>query len=340
MKEADPDEAEEEVAEGDAADGQTALDRSLHMVVRRAEHQEREVLTKLRKHESEVSKVCSAAQELRVKGAQSAVDLRSLVEAADGVERLLDAAEDAELLQREAVSSQVDWPAEELTRVHVRDAFAELKYARVIVLALDAWETALAKGKEQLTAEAAGGAIYSSLGALLRSFRELREAEAQAQASGSAAVQHADLGLAGKDFPLTALRPLSEALLDKALELKGEALQSFRTQLLNDEGQMEMLKDLRVQLPDLQSGEEEAPILLSPITEQLVQQVSLMVLTETPQSELVRLNKLCRSAPNPVGFIAADCLGLASFVFVDYGDAFMCHDKAPDGEDQVCCKNG
>ena len=53
-----------------------------------------------------------------------------------------------------------------------------------------------------------------------------------------------------------------------------------------------------------------------------------------------RLNKLCRSAPNPVGFIAADCLGLASFVFVDYGDAFMCHDKAPDGEDQVCCKNG
>lgn len=68
-----------------------------------------------------------------------------------------------------------------------------------------------------------------------------------------------------------------------------------------------------------------------PITEQLVQQVSLMVLTETPQSELVRLNKLCRSAPNPVGFIAADCLGLASFVFVDYGDAFMCHDK--DGEE-------
>ncbi|CAK9088689.1 unnamed protein product [Durusdinium trenchii] len=248
MKEADPDEAEEEVAEGDAADGQTALDTTV--LADPLSDEEREVLTKLRKHESEVSKVCSAAQELRVKGAQSAVDLRSLVEAADGVERLLDAAEDAELLQREAVSSQVDWPAE------------ELKYARVIVLALDAWETALAKGKEQLTAEAAGGAIYSSLGALLRSFRELREAEAQAQASGSAAVQHADLGLAGKE---TALRPLSEALLDKALELKGEALQSFRTQLLNDEGQMEMLKDLRVQLPDLQSGEEEAPILLSQV---------------------------------------------------------------------------
>lgn len=36
--------------------------------------------------------------------------------------------------------------------------------------------------------ESAPGAIYSSLGALLRSFRELREAEAQAQAGGDVGV--------------------------------------------------------------------------------------------------------------------------------------------------------
>ena len=43
------------------------------------------------------------------KGAQSAVDLRSLVEAADGVERLLDAAEDAELLQRAWAGDRRRW---------------------------------------------------------------------------------------------------------------------------------------------------------------------------------------------------------------------------------------
>ena len=66
-----------------------------------------------------------------------------------------------------------------------------------------------------------------------------------------------------------------------------------------------------------------------PITEELIRNFSLIVLTESSQSEMIRLNKLCRSGS--VGFIAANCFGLAASVFVDFGDAFTCRDK--DGEE-------
>ncbi|CAJ1384081.1 unnamed protein product [Effrenium voratum] len=70
---------------------------------------------------------------------------------------------------------------------------------------------------------------------------------------------------------------------------------------------------------------------MGPITEELIQGLSLVVLTETSQAELLRCNALCRARNPAVGFIAADCFGLAASVFVDFGDSFMCHDK--DGEE-------
>eukprot|EP00440_Ansanella_granifera_P029073 gb/GFBE01031580.1/.p1 GENE.gb/GFBE01031580.1/~~gb/GFBE01031580.1/.p1 ORF type:complete len:1057 (+),score=305.11 gb/GFBE01031580.1/:1-3171(+) len=68
-----------------------------------------------------------------------------------------------------------------------------------------------------------------------------------------------------------------------------------------------------------------------PITEELLAGLSVAVFTETSQADLLRLNEACRTRSPPVGFIAADCFGLASSVFVDYGDAFTCRDK--DGEE-------
>jgi len=200
--------------------------------------EEREVLTKLRQHETEVEKVRSAALELRSKASQSAVDFRSFTEAAQQVEDSTKV--DPEILQRDAVSSQLEWPAK------------ELKFARVLVAALDAWEKALAKGKEQLTAAPENAVIGESITALLESFQQMQVAQREAQASGSPAVRHADIGLTGKE---TGLRPLLEALLDKAQEL--EQLESFKAQLQDDEVRMQMLSDLKVQLPDSHVGKTE-----------------------------------------------------------------------------------
>lgn len=67
------------------------------------------------------------------------------------------------------------------------------------------------------------------------------------------------------------------------------------------------------------------------ITKELVSNLSVVVLTESSQSEILSLNKLCRSSSSPVGFISTNCLGLAASVFVDFGDTFTCRDK--DGEE-------
>jgi len=222
--------------------GQSELDTTV--LADPLSEEEREVLTKLRQHEPEVAKVRSAAAELCTSGHQSAVDFRSFAEAAQQVEELTKV--DPEILQRTAVSSQLEWPTE------------ELKYARVLVSALDAWETALAKGKEQLVAPADGGVLFSSIGALLDSFQQMNVAQSQAQASGCPAVKYADVGLPGKE---TALRPLLEALLDKALELEDESLKSFKGQLDSDVVRLKLLKDLQVQLPDLQVGDEQPAVL-------------------------------------------------------------------------------
>lgn len=68
-----------------------------------------------------------------------------------------------------------------------------------------------------------------------------------------------------------------------------------------------------------------------PITEELISSISLAVFSETSQAELLRWNEMCRTRSPPVGFIAADCFGLAGSVFLDFGDAFTCRDK--DGEE-------
>lgn len=68
-----------------------------------------------------------------------------------------------------------------------------------------------------------------------------------------------------------------------------------------------------------------------PVNEELLRDVSVAVFSEASQAELMKFNEFCRSRSPAVGFIAADCFGLASTVFVDFGDGFSCRDK--DGEE-------
>jgi len=58
---------------------------------------------------------------------------------------------------------------------------------------------------------------------------------------------------------------------------------------------------------------------------------SVVVLCGASQSEIVEYNSFCRSQSPPIGFIVADCYGLAGSAFVDFGDRFTCFD--PDGEE-------
>ncbi|CEL98564.1 unnamed protein product [Vitrella brassicaformis CCMP3155] len=68
-----------------------------------------------------------------------------------------------------------------------------------------------------------------------------------------------------------------------------------------------------------------------PITPDLLKNFNVCIFSETSRRSLIEYNNFCRSQSPPIGFIAADCFGLAASVFVDFGDQFTCHDK--DGEE-------
>lgn len=71
-----------------------------------------------------------------------------------------------------------------------------------------------------------------------------------------------------------------------------------------------------------------------PITEEVLAGFTVVVFTETDQAELIRFNEFCRARSPAIGFIAADCFGLAGSVFVDFGNEFSVFDQ--DGEE---CKS-
>lgn len=68
-----------------------------------------------------------------------------------------------------------------------------------------------------------------------------------------------------------------------------------------------------------------------PITEEVLAGFSVVVFTETDLPELIKYNEFCRARSPAVGFIAADCFGLAGSAFVDFGDSFSVFDQ--DGEE-------
>jgi len=70
------------------------------------------------------------------------------------------------------------------------------------------------------------------------------------------------------------------------------------------------------------------------ITEEFLSGMSCAVFLGASQGDLLRYNEMCRVRSPPVGFVAADALGVAASVFVDFGDVFTVRDK--DGEE---CRN-
>jgi len=68
-----------------------------------------------------------------------------------------------------------------------------------------------------------------------------------------------------------------------------------------------------------------------PVTEEVLAGFTVVVFTETDQADLIKYNDFCRSRSPAIGFIAADCFGLAGSVFVDFGDEFSVFDQ--DGEE-------
>mmetsp|Transcript_39870 Transcript_39870/g.105459 ORF Transcript_39870/g.105459 Transcript_39870/m.105459 type:complete len:828 (-) Transcript_39870:26-2509(-) len=67
------------------------------------------------------------------------------------------------------------------------------------------------------------------------------------------------------------------------------------------------------------------------LTEEVLAGFSVVVCTGVPRRDLIKYNEFCRSRTPAVGFIAADCFGVAGSAFVDYGDSFAVFDK--DGEE-------
>lgn len=57
----------------------------------------------------------------------------------------------------------------------------------------------------------------------------------------------------------------------------------------------------------------------------------VVIMTEASNAELKRFNEFCRQQQPRIGFISACVFGLASSIFVDFGDQFICHDA--DGEE-------
>lgn len=183
---------------------------------------ERAALTKLRLHDAAVSNLRRDVAALRERrGSTSAADLRRLVEVADQVEELLGLPK--EVLAREALAQ--DWPG------------ADLAAARGVLAAVAACEAATARARAQICEEgatggssggAAPGGLCEALGGLLSAWLGLREAELGARQREGAAVSQVDLAVEAR---ASSIRPLCDALLDKAVEVyeslphkaKGEA---------------------------------------------------------------------------------------------------------------------
>lgn len=172
--------------------------------------QERQALTRVRQHEEEVTALRGAVDQLRKKNAQSSVEIRRVCEEATRVEELLGVS--PEVLSQDALQAQAEWPAQDLTE------------ARELMAAVDTCEAAMQRGRAQISLndtapDSRPEELCDALESLLTSFVGLKAAQAKARSSSCAMVCRADLGVEGR---ARALRPLADALLDKAVEVHGE----------------------------------------------------------------------------------------------------------------------
>eukprot|EP00930_Biecheleria_cincta_P070494 TRINITY_DN58130_c0_g1_i1.p1 TRINITY_DN58130_c0_g1~~TRINITY_DN58130_c0_g1_i1.p1 ORF type:complete len:820 (-),score=190.00 TRINITY_DN58130_c0_g1_i1:370-2829(-) len=186
-----------------------ALDKTVVIEDPLSEEQ-RQALTRVRQHEEDVAALRSTVDQLRKKNAQSSVEIRRVCDEATRVEELLGVS--PEVLSQDALQAQAEWPAQDLAE------------ARELMAAVDACEAAMQRGRAQISLnETAPNSkpeeLCDALESLLTSFVGLKAAQAKARSSSCAMVCRADLGVEGR---ARALRPLADALLDKAVEVHGE----------------------------------------------------------------------------------------------------------------------
>lgn len=65
----------------------------------------------------------------------------------------------------------------------------------------------------------------------------------------------------------------------------------------------------------------------SELTDDVLSQYDVIIVSDIPRSEMIRINRFCRSQQSPIGFIAMDGFGLAGCIFVDFGREFTVFDK-------------
>lgn len=210
---------------------------------------ERHALTRVRQHEEEVAAMRSAVDQLRKKTTQSSVELRRVCEEATRVEELLGV--NPEVLCQDALQAQAEWPAQDLAE------------ARKLMAAVDACEAAMQCGRAQISltdtvADSKPEELCDALESLLNSFVGLKAAQANARSSSCAMVCRADLGVEGR---ARALRPLADALLDKAVEVNAENGGSFAEkvrEVLQSDSAKQVLEELGIEVPsDLLEGAAE-----------------------------------------------------------------------------------
>eukprot|EP00927_Polykrikos_kofoidii_P007884 TRINITY_DN13248_c0_g1_i1.p1 TRINITY_DN13248_c0_g1~~TRINITY_DN13248_c0_g1_i1.p1 ORF type:complete len:848 (+),score=123.10 TRINITY_DN13248_c0_g1_i1:50-2545(+) len=222
--------------------------------------EERSALTRIRQHSDAVSAVRAELGSLSGrKGATGAeasmAELRRVVEQADRVEVLLGVSR--EVLAKEALAS--DWPAE------------ELRYARRLVVSIDEFESASHRARMQLEAEveqSSAATFVESLEALLNAWGGALQIYRDVQANPALAANNVAVGM---DSRANLLRPLLDALLDKASEIRTILVRSAERglsddavkfaqmserlgKLFNDTRVRGMLHALSVEVPDFIEG--------------------------------------------------------------------------------------
>mmetsp|Transcript_76414 Transcript_76414/g.224180 ORF Transcript_76414/g.224180 Transcript_76414/m.224180 type:complete len:907 (+) Transcript_76414:69-2789(+) len=168
---------------------------------------EREVLTKIRKHEEAVGSLRFDVAALRDRetGNTSIAELRSITGEADRLERLLKLPR--EILARESLA-QFEWPA------------ADLAEARAVLAKVDACETATRNARKQIaennSSDCNPQSLSEALQQLVSSWYMLRSAERSARSGTTLAVKRVDLNV---EAQAVTVGPLCDALLDKAVEV-------------------------------------------------------------------------------------------------------------------------
>lgn len=255
---------------------------------------ERDALTRLRKHETQVDSfrkdmAAVRARASRPTGSTSIAELRRIVGDADKLEALLGVPR--EVLESENVIKEAEWPA------------TDLKEARKVLGCVDACELATARARGQIE-ESDGDVTPSSLcmtlDDLITSWSDLRKAETDARKGEALAVHRVDLGVEAR---ATTTRLLCDALLDKAIEMHEDLLLKTRAPISD--------LDTTIAADESQQIVEFGQRLRSFLEQDWVHEVLKALQVEVPKHEVFRARPVPSAKCSPAAAGEADAAGSA-----------------------------